>query len=393
MFFTFCILFFVACSTQIVYWLFYYFEFNRIIKCQSQNSLLDPKRPVSIIICAKNEAHNIVKTVSKICKQQYHNYEVIFIDDNSTDNTWLILQSLSNKYPNLFIYKNENNKHWKGKKSALDFGIQKAKYDAILVTDADCAPQSEYWIANMMAIYQNNIVLGFGPYYVGNIKFLPQWIQWETLHTFIQYSTYAQAGNAYMGVGRNLLYPKHIYLKALQNVEFLGLYNTIPSGDDDLLLQEMVKHSSVNVQLNPETFMYSVAPLDWKDYWKQKSRHASTGKYYSNKTKWPLAIYAATHSLSLVLGLGLIIYSIIAYINGNLLCTLYGCYDLLLAKCVVFLFALRYFVYEQLWTKIFKKLYGDHLKSNFLIRGDLFWAIYNLILSPYIFFKNKQKWK
>jgi hypothetical protein len=244
----------------------------------------------------------------------------------------------------------------------------------------------------MMAKYQNNIVLGYAPYF-SKKGILNKWIQWETLHTFIQYSSYAQTRNAYMGVGRNMVYSKTLYQNAMQNVSFIALYNTIPSGDDDLLLQEMAKHANVQIQADAKSFMYSEAPTTWNMYWRQKARHTSTGKYYKPLPKFLLGMYALSHVIFWILGIALILYSIYAYSQGKLLCTLYGCYDLMIAKTVILIFMIKLLYTSYVWQQYSRLIQTSNAKNEILIRGDLFWAIYNLILSPYIFFKNKQQWK
>ena len=54
-----------------------------------------------------------------------------------------------------------------GKKFPLSMGIKTAKYEVVLLTDADCVPASELWIQKMQDGFSNgiDIVLGYGAYY------------------------------------------------------------------------------------------------------------------------------------------------------------------------------------------------------------------------------------
>lgn len=386
------VLFLVVWLIQMAYWLFFQRSTGKIFQ-EPQQQTNQTVQGVSVIICGKNEAHQITEHLTAICQQEYPLYEVIFIDDNSTDNTQEVFPHLLQKFPHLRTFKNESNNHWKGKKSALDYGISKAQYDAILVTDADCKPKTDQWIQRMMLHYNNNIALGYAPYYVGKIKFLPQWIQWETMHTFIQYSSYASSGNAYMGVGRNMLYAKSHYQKAVSNPEFLKTYNTIPSGDDDLLIQEMIKHTEVSVCAHPDTLVYSRATTNWASYWQQKSRHASTGKFYTNKLKGLLGLYGFTHGIMWLLGIALILYYVFTPHKQDTVFTWNDWVSIKYLYIVLLLLLNRIHIIRNTWNNFYKSIHGEGLTANFLLRGDLFWAIYNLILSPYIFIKNKQRWK
>src|SRR5690606_26528449 len=97
--------------------------------------------------------------------------------------------------------------------------------------------------------------------------------------TFIQYSTYALSNRCYMGVGRNVLYKKQYYVDAMSDHNFAKIYNTLPSGDDDLLIQELAQQGyPVTINIHPDSYMYSPAPQTWKTLFNQKSRHISTGK-------------------------------------------------------------------------------------------------------------------
>ena len=87
-----------------------------------------------------------------------------------------------------------------------------AKFEIMLLTDADCLPATENWISSMQSCYSDNteIVLGYSPY-LKKPGLLNKVIRWETYHTAMQYLSYALAGIPYMGVGRNLSYKKTLF--------------------------------------------------------------------------------------------------------------------------------------------------------------------------------------
>lgn len=382
--------FFLLAIIQLIYW----FQFHKLVgSLRQQPNYKEQHLPVSVIICGKNEAAQIKHAILQILKQDYQTFEVIFVDDNSTDNTFQVLSPLLEDYANFKIIPNDNVASWKGKKSALDCGIRHSSFDHILVTDADCTPGTNQWITAMANCYQNNIVLGYGPYNCDKHNLLNQWIRWETMHTFIQYSCYAQAGYGYMGVGRNMMYPKSIYEKATQQVHFLEIYNKIPSGDDDLLLQEMCKHTSVHVCVDDRSMMYSSTPTSWKEYWAQKARHTSTGKYYSPRLKFLLSIYAFSHAGFWVLAMTISAIGLISVILGLMTLSWLVLDYIYLLPLAIILFAYKLYITRKVFYQFHQLLHPANAVPNFLVRGDLFWALYNLILSPYILIKNKQRWK
>jgi len=86
---------------------------------------------VSVIIPSYNEGKTLKKVIGKVLKQKNIN-EIIVIDDGSKDKTWKILQKIKN--PKIKTFKHKKNQ---GKGTAIITGIKKAKYDYILIQDAD----------------------------------------------------------------------------------------------------------------------------------------------------------------------------------------------------------------------------------------------------------------
>lgn len=97
------------------------------------DSNFNPK--VSILIPAYNEEKSILSCIKGALKQDYHNFEVLVIDDGSTDNTLQKVNTFiaENEYDNLKIIYKENG----GKHSALNRGMEEANGDWILAVDAD----------------------------------------------------------------------------------------------------------------------------------------------------------------------------------------------------------------------------------------------------------------
>ena len=125
------------------------------------------------------------------------------------------------------------------KKLALTIGVKAAHYDYLLMTDADCRPESRNWIREMMSGFicggeQIEVVLGYGAYFEKN-TLLSSLINYDTLFIGLQYLGMAAAGYPYMGVGRNLAYKKDTFFK---NHGFRGLLNE-RSGDDDLFVNKV----------------------------------------------------------------------------------------------------------------------------------------------------------
>ncbi|MEH6307015.1 glycosyltransferase family 2 protein [Olivibacter sp. CPCC 100613] len=64
---------------------------------------------ISIALCTYNGEEFLEKQINSICCQSYSNLEIIIVDDNSSDGTWDILQTMSNNRSNIKIHKNNSN--------------------------------------------------------------------------------------------------------------------------------------------------------------------------------------------------------------------------------------------------------------------------------------------
>jgi len=214
------------------------------------------EHPVSVIICARDEAHNLVKNLPGVLVQDYATtHEVVLVNDNSTDESKYVIDEFKRSFKNLtMIELTQEAKMISGKKFPLSMGIKSAKYEIVLLTDADCVPASENWIKKMQGAYEDHteIVLGYGAYHK-KPGLLNKLIRFETFHTAMQYFSYALAGKPYMGVGRNLSYKKELFFK---NKGFSSI-NQIPSGDDDLFINQVAKAENTAILLDHDTHTLS----------------------------------------------------------------------------------------------------------------------------------------
>lgn len=245
--------------------------------------------PISVIVCSKNEAQNLQVFLPSIINQEYSNFELVLINDASSDATLEVLESFKKQHTNIKIIDVKNNEaFWGNKKYALTLGIKAATNEHLLFTDADCKPVSKYWIQTMAQKFsdQKTIVLGYGKYKTRK-TFVNLLIRFETLLTAVQYFSYAKLGSPYMGVGRNLAYTKSEFFKTKGFISHIQ----VRSGDDDLFIQEAATTTNTGICLDAKSFTTSNPPLTLKEWFRQKRRHVSTSSYYKFKHKFFLGLY------------------------------------------------------------------------------------------------------
>lgn len=255
---------------------FLYFVFQSI---PVESKITNRIHSLSVIIASKNEAQNLKTNLISILNQIHSGFEVIVVDDQSTDNTFEIIRDLQELYQNLnYISVDKTQKS--SKKHALELGIDYAKNEYLVFTDADCKPISNEWLSELQKYFfsENCIVLGYSPYKIekGNLNKL---IRFETYQTALNYFSLAKIGQAYMGVGRNLAYTKTIFYK----LEGFISHKDMLSGDDDLFINKASGRYAIKSCIAPKTFVESQPKQSWKTWINQKRRHITTAPHYKPK--------------------------------------------------------------------------------------------------------------
>jgi len=296
------------------------------------------RSPCSVLLCARNEAENLRRFLPSLLAQQYDSeWELMVVNDASTDDTAAVLQDFQDQYPDRIRALHWTKKTRPGKKQALAQGIAAAKYELLLLTDADCQPASSFWLAHMMAALtakpETEMVLGYGPNFADvswsrgaqtawgssseeaantdspssnpsngsngacqQKSRLNAWFRFETAFIAVQYCSFALAGLPYMGVGRNLAFKRSVY----ERVGGFAAHAQLVSGDDDLLVNAAANKQNTVMCLAPDSFVYSAAPNSLGTWLRQKQRHLSASPAYRWQHKWilgGLALSQAGHYL------------------------------------------------------------------------------------------------
>ncbi len=284
------ILFLIIVFIQVLY---YFLLFSRFAFF-SDKKAKETKLPISIIVCAKNEAENLAESLPSIISQKHDNFEIILVNDHSTDDTLKIMRFFAEKHSNIKIVNLTDAQSNGNKKNAITQGVKLAKFEYLLFTDADCVVYSDQWINEMTSHFtqENEIVLGYGAYEKTSNSWLNKLVRFETLLTAIQYFSYAKANLAYMGVGRNLAYKKTLFL----NANGFESHKYIKSGDDDLFINQVAKNN-VAICFLENSFTYSKAHTNLKKWIYQKRRHVSTANAYKLKHKILLGLFYVSQFL------------------------------------------------------------------------------------------------
>jgi poly-beta-1,6-N-acetyl-D-glucosamine synthase len=361
------IMFFLLAICLIIivfFWVLFYKAFAKL----SINSIpISDKLPeVSIILCYKNAKDHVSKTIQSILNQQYPSFEVIAIDDFSTDGSFSTLEPISDS--RLVLLKAA--KDAPGKKTALTQAINCAKNEFLLFTDADCIPAGDGWIKSMVTTMVHSkdteIVLGYGPMQKKK-GWLNAFVRFETIITALQYMSYAVLSIPYMGVGRNLFYKKSLYLRH----NGFESHKNITSGDDDLMISKVATDVNTLVNIRPESFVYSEGKDSVSSFLHQKSRHVTTSVHYKNVHKVLLGMFALSQ-----FGFYVFLFMLMSYGYISILC-----FSIVLI--------MKWLLQMILHHRSFTMLMGKDIYLWFPVL-DIVMMIYYMTLPLYSLFRKKE---
>ncbi|MEM1054513.1 MAG: glycosyltransferase [Bacteroidota bacterium] len=245
--------------------------------------------PISVVIAAHNEADHLGALLDALAMQTHEAFEVVIVDDRSTDATAEIVRQRAENFPvplRLVQVREDDTAAspqspvvpLPPKKNALTRAIEAAAHDRLAFTDADCTPTPGWLVglAREATARPEAILVGYGPLTGEGV--LGRFCRYETARTAALSIGAIGHGKGWHAVGRNLSYPRTLWR------EGDGFYSHAAalSGDDDLFVQH-ARQSGAEMRfvLDPETFVPSPAPSGWRAFWRQKRRHASAGAHYA----------------------------------------------------------------------------------------------------------------
>ncbi|MEM6685452.1 MAG: glycosyltransferase [Bacteroidota bacterium] len=252
--------------------------------------------PVSVIVCSKNEAENLKILIPQLLQQSYQNFEIVLINDASSDATREVIEEFQAKNKNIKVVNVENNEaFWGNKKYALTLGIKAATNDYLVFTDADCVPASRSWLAEMTQHFSSTktIIIGYGGYARKKNSFLNLLIRFETLMAAVQAFSYTKLGIPYTAVGRNLAYHRGEFYKVNGFVNHIK----IRSGDDDLFIKDAATGKNTTICYSKNSVTISQPKTTFGSWFRQKRRHVSTSSHYKFIHKFLLGTFYSSQVL------------------------------------------------------------------------------------------------
>lgn len=265
---------------QSFYYLAYYKKPYSYIKDRGGYNAVLLRLKVSVIIASENEAVELSENLPLILEQEYPDFEVIVVNNGSTDESDVLLSSLNLRYPNLYhtYLPHSGDKKFGRRKLALTLGIKAAKGEVLLFTEPYSKPISNKWISSMVAEMREGkeVVLGYSFFSKVN-KFFNRVARFDNHLLSMQYLSMAIKGKPYTGVYRNVAFKKSLFFDNKGFASYLNLEN-----GEDVFINQIVTPENVAVALCEDSFVETNG--ETFTVWKQIKKSYSVAKSYFNST-------------------------------------------------------------------------------------------------------------
>jgi len=303
-------LFFIFFLIQIFFYINYYnkpYSYAKKIDIDGyQHSRPRPK--VSVIISSENEAIELANNLPVILSQDYPDFEVIVVNNGSTDESEELLLSLKLHNPHLYhtYLPFSPDKKFGRKKLAYTIGIKAAKGDVLLFTEPHSRPVSDKWISLMVNELsdEKEVVLGYS-FYKKTKHFFNRVARFDNLLFSMQYLSMAIRNKPFTGTYRNLAFKKHLFFDNKGFASFLALEN-----GEDVFINQIANDSNTAVALSQDSFIET--SIDRFSLWKQiKKSYSVVKNHFKSSASTLFGFESLSRYIFYLLMIGLIVYGIL----------------------------------------------------------------------------------
>ena len=241
-----------------------------------------PTPSVTVVVPMHNEEAVVASTLEALGRQDYRgDWEVVCVDDRSTDRTLEILSAWADRFPRFRVVRVDPSEPAvpSPKKRALARGMDQAQGEILLTTDADCIPPP-HWIRTLAGCFRDGVDVVQGPKHcLGDGRSCHRYQRLEMLAFVAAEAAGFALGRPFLASAPSLAYRREIYQRS---GGFHGLEGLI-SGDDDMLVHRMVRAGGKPLYAMDPSVSVATHPADsWQQVLQQRARWASNGSRYES---------------------------------------------------------------------------------------------------------------
>lgn len=290
--------------TTIIQLLYHMVLFGRVIFQQPSKVKINHEA-VSVILYTKNQADELSKTIENILNQQYHSFEIVIVNNASTDHTLDILKTYVDEYPNIKLVNVANNENfWGSAKYALTLGIKAASHELLLFTDTQQTIKSSHWLSQMSAKFstQKTIVLGI-ELYRKEKGFFNKIMRYIYLNNQRWHLSFYQLGKPISLPANNVAYKKNTFFDNQGYIRFMQYFDYT----HELFLSEVSNKKNTEICLNHKSFSYIESPKNTREFIRLSIEEKAIASYFG----WIPNLFKSFYSINVWLFFALLIVLLI----------------------------------------------------------------------------------
>jgi glycosyltransferase involved in cell wall biosynthesis len=275
----------------------------RLLKLKPIRKSLDSsdQRPISVVIATRNEHHQLRQNLPFFLDQNYSNFEVVVVIDDSDTDLVYIINEFEKLYSNLKVVSFEWGRNFfVSHKFAESVGIKSATHDRILLSDICTRPASPEWISHMSETLSDNkkIVLGYHAL-ASKISLLNAFVRFDTFFYTLRYLRAALSGQAFTADSKNLTFDRSLFYETKGITKF---YN-VNTGDEDMFVNKATTVTNTAIEIHPDAFVKGQEVTTFGEWFSKKIRHRVLIREFKTINRFGLAAHNLFMSLFYIISL------------------------------------------------------------------------------------------
>lgn len=301
--------------------LFYYLGVFSSFSFSKENEN-NPKRiPVSVIVYARNQAEDVKRLLPNLVNQNYHDYELVLVDNASSDETLDIFKEYAQMFSNIRLCRVENNEaFWNNKKYAHTLAIKASKNEYLLFIDAEQNIDNEFWIISMASNFTFNKTIILGPSMYKKAKgFFNKIIRYDSVFSQLHSFSWVNYGAPFSYFSKNLGYKKEEFYKV--NGFITHMNNRL--GEHEFFINEASLSKNTTYTISKNAFVY-LEPITKLNEWQsKKNEDEMVLSKLNNGTRFKVRFFNASQFLFFLLAIALLSLQIEWIITTIIICFRY----------------------------------------------------------------------
>lgn len=298
------LLFYIFIAVVFIQLMYHLVLFSRLAFYKPQKTIVRSE-PVSVILYTKNQAEVLVNKIDILLNQQYPTFEIVVINNASTDDTAEILKQYADDFPNIHVVDVKNNEaFWGSTKYALTLGIKASKHDEIIFTDTEQTIDSEHWLANMSAGFSSKKGLVMGIELLEQRKgFLNKIMRFRYISNQQWHINLTKLSQPIGLPLNNVGYKKSVFFDNQGYIRFMNYFHYT----HELFFSEAAKRKNTTICLAKDSFSYVEAPKNNREFTQQSVEESAILRQFGNGHRLLKNLYSISVVFFIILAIILLV--------------------------------------------------------------------------------------